>query len=821
MLAAWIALTGVGFAAEPVVLERGAVIGGQRYVAVEDTCLDLTRADEPQGGNSILESGGGKSILIQFRELRATFPKQRVKAARLEFTITRGTPILGTVRRMLVPWTEGPINSVSSQIRGDATGGRWAATQRNRRAGSEPIPWQSPGARGDLDAEAVPGATGERRGDVFVISGLESAIQAQLDRPTLNHGFRLDFEERVEFLSSESTEGRPQLILELEDAAPATGADLAVVLIERTPEYERYDTRGQAETAVQDGVEVPLTFKAANADSKRWPDEGEEVTYRATVRNVGTTAAEPFEGQWFVREAPDALIASDRKLAPGESVTFELKTPFRSSHTDHRLQPISLRLFPKGSDVDRGNDELEVQQAALTLGFTLTPEAKKQFADQGVSPELALQRAVHRWNEVLCRYSRFSFAPAGALERVRIQRIAEGAEATTDLRVDGEILVTPQTNLMQEIAKACGLVEITSEGLRTGSVTGDGFPIPPAPDRFAGVLLGGETRSDALLAPSFAFPHERFYDVFADPEKFAVGAGLSATDVYALNRNLGRRRGFSGDYLYDIPGSVLVTVVDPAGKRLGNQEITLYSLRGGSFSGAAKLDTLKTGESGSILLPKRDTGVAASQYTPTGHQLLANPFGRVDPTGKNGAIALRATVHGVEAVAVLKLWQVLDAVARSRQSLAMVTVTMTVPGTALSQDSLAFAPGAAKIDGGGAADTLTDNDPATGVDLAAGSAITIDLGKEVTLGEIRVTVPSTSTGAFELLAYKAGEAKETARLFAREADLPWSMKTRGSVSGSATTLKYYGMPMRARYLRVVARPGASLRLLDLACTPGR
>lgn len=818
MLALWISLAGIGATADPVVLERGMLVGGTRYVAVEDTTLDIGRPDDPLGGSSILESGGGKVILIQFRELAAALGRKRIRSARIEFTIVRGEPKLTSARRILVPWTEGPINTIASQIRGDTTGGRWAATQRNRRSGSEAIPWQSLGARGELDAEALPAANGVREGDRYILSGLAEAIQVQLDRPGLNHGFRLEFDERVEFLSSESSEARPRLVLELEDAPRREGADLSVILISRTPEYPRYDTREPGETVEQDGVAVAVKLSAGDPNEKRWPDDGEEVTYQATVKNVGTVPAEPFEAQWFIRELPGELVSFDKKLAPGETATFNLATPFRSSHTDHRIQPIALRLFPKGEERDRANDELEVQQAALALGLTITPEAVAKFAEAGLPWEDAMQRAVHRWNEVLSRYSRYSFAPAGALERVRIQRMAVGAAAATDVNLDAEILVTPDTNLDVEIAKACGLVALNPPGLAAGSVAGDGQAFPPSIDRFAGVLGSGETRSDALLAPTFAFPHERFHDLYADPEKLDIGAGLSATDVYALNKNLGRRRGFTGDYLYDVPGSVLLTVTDPSGKRLPNQELAVYAMRGGSFSGANVFERIRTGESGSVLLPRRNPGTPPGAYTPTGHQLLPNPFGRIDVTGANGALAFRTTVHGVEGVAILKIWQVLDAAARARQPLALVTVMVHVPAVPLGEPLTL----ASVTRDGAAAPVLTDGDAATGVDLAA-APVVIDLGREVALGEITVTVGGEARGGFDLMVHQPGEDPATARLFAREADLSWSRQSRGKpVAGGAHAMSYYGMPMRARFVRLVPRAGSSgIRLLEIKCTPGR
>jgi len=169
---------------------------------------------------------------------------------------------------------------------------------------------------------------------------------------------------------------------------------------------------------------------------------------------------------------------------------------------------------------------------------------------------------------------------------------------------------------------------------------------------------------------------------------------------------------------------------------------------------------------------------------------------------------------------VLKLWQVLDAVARSRQPLAMGTLVLPVPSTPLAAEAIALAAGSAKLSTGGTVDEITDNDPATGIAVPAGGTIDIDLGREVALGEISISVAAEAgaSGGYDLLAYRAGEKPETGRLFAREGDLPWSLTTRGQ----AGRLKYYGMPMRARYVRIVVHPGAQgWRLLDFSCTPGR
>lgn len=785
----------------PLVLERGVTLPGYgRYLAVEDTVLDSAEGDVPQGGAAALLANANKTVLIQFLDLeRAVGRNKRVIKASLELTLTAGDPKLVSARRVLQPWTEGPLNTIAGQLRGDDFGARWAATFRNRRNGIDPIPWQRPGAKGEQDSEPIPTATGKVTENRFRIDGLEAAVNAQLARWYDNHGFLIEIDSKADFLSSSAGEGRPRLILEVEDVpAPQAGPDLSITLISRTPEYERYDTRVAPLMAEQDGVPIPVFERIPNASSKKWPDEGESLTYRATVKNVGSQTAEGFEAQWLVREASQSIVGVDRRLAPGESTTLEIQVPYRSTHGDHRVQPIALRIFPKGADRDRSNDFLEVQQSALALGVTIDPAVVAQLER---APEDWVNDEVRRWNEVVSRYSRYSFAPNGSLERVRIQSLAISAsEAPENLMLDGQIHVSTPGTLTAAIARACGLVPLTTDGLRAGSITADGLRVRPSIDRFAGISGGGDIRADTILVPSLPFPYDVFYDPVADPSRLDAGEVLSATDVFMLNANLGRRRGLVGDALYAVPGSVLVTLTDMAGQRLANANVTLYQMKNGSFDGTAPVAQFQVGEQGTLGLPKRETQTTPGFYFPTGHTPVANPFGRIDPCFGNGALLVKVTVNGVTETAVLKLWQVLDAAARIRRPVAIMALRFNVPCAPLVGGNLAQGRPCS-------VPALIDGNPENGSEISG--PVDLDLGQDVPIGEIEVV--GSGTGAYDVMVWGANEKPESARLYAREGDFRWSSLCRGD-GGS---LFYRYLPQRARYVRFVPSAGSKLTFAEI------
>lgn len=801
--------------ADTVILERGAVLPGYgRYLAAEDTVLDGQEGDLVQGGASALLVGPGKPMIIQFLDLNRVLGRKKVKKATLELIYTKGTPNLKAARRILQPWTEGPITTVAGQLRADDLNARWAATYKYRRGGIDAIPWQQSGAKGDTDSEPIAGVTGTVMGDKLVISGLEAAVQIQLDRWYDNHGFAFDFDESADFLSSSASEARPRLILELEDAPePGKGPDLSVTLISRSPEYERFDDRGTMTMADQDGVPIPLLDHIKNASAKKWPSENEALTYTAHVKNVGNAPAQAFEAQWLDKETSKSIVAGEKALAPGEEATFTFELPYQSSHTDHRVEPVGFRIFPKGPDVNRANDFLEIQQSALNLEICLTKSLVASLEKDGWAPEDWVQDQLRQWNDVTSRYSRYSLGPDGSKERVRAQVIRvvddSASQPEVNLNYDGQILIKSASSFQRQLAEACGLIPLTTEGLQKGGTTGDGTVFPPSIDRFQGIMGGGDTRSDALLVSSLPFPYDTFFDIIVDPSRMEVGGALSATDVYALNQNLGRRRGYRGDYLYDVPGSVVLTLSDSGGKRIGNTDVSFYQLKQGSFEGTTPSFTLKTSAEGTLVLPKRETQAPTGFYTATGHSVNANPFGRIDPEDRNGAFLVRATVNGVTATGVLKLWQVLDAGARIRKPVAIMALRLNVPSVPLGTEDVA--KGKPTKSSGQPVPAIVDGDTATSIE--APDWLEIDLGSDMAVAEVAVAASTDSNWAYDVQVYASGEKPETARLYAREGDLRWSKKC---VAGPDGTIKYHNLPQRARYVRIVSKaPTAGVKITSV------
>ena len=109
----------------------------------------------------------------------------------------------------------------------------------------------------------------------------------------------------------------------------------------------------------------------------------------------------------------------------------------------------------------------------------------------------------------------------------------------------------------------------------------------------------------------------------------------------ALNANRGYRRGYYGEYLYDVPPTVTLYVLN--NNAMPAPDVTVRFFQRASYpnmlgSKHGVIDnvpeiTVTTGASGTGVLPNRDVDDPVS--TRTGHTLEDNPFGVIDVVGKN------------------------------------------------------------------------------------------------------------------------------------------------------------------------------------------
>jgi hypothetical protein len=851
---------------QTIELYRGANLPGQspRYWAVEDTTLDSTQADIDQGWAPELYGAQGKNIVIQFKDLnRALGPHKKIVSASLVFTIGAGERVaFAGANELLQPWHEGPGRTLTSLNPDEPTqaAARWSATWRHRRAPD--MGWEHAGATGQNDSRHIAEAKFRQPNpDQVAIDGLGQAVQRQYDRPQDNHGFMLRFEAPIEFASSKAPKDRPKLVLQYEDAPKAAGADLSVTFIERKPEYDRYQNDGGFTSGQQDGQNVPVLDHPLNALNKKWPADGEQLSYVAHIKNVGDAPSQGFSARWLVGEKSGATVDMPQTLVPGAEATVSIQLPYRTIHSDHRVQPIALQIEPKGADTVAGNNFLEIQENALNLGVWV----EKGFADKLQSRETAtgshgvedwIQQQVSCLNDVYFPFSRFSFATDGVLERVRVQRITvvpdgtlkgsdnlpEGKatlayDAEIGFPASAEVPSTPGASLplLRRICRGLGVVDMTVGEFTAGDPRlGLGGREPGVnrgtEDLFPGLMGGGDTRDESRLPRTFQVPYQPYADVIGDQSGLQPTDLLSCTDAAALTSDLGKRRGLTGQYLYDTPSIVALSILDYNGKKLPNVNLTFYQLVNGTYSALCPGYNVGSGSRGVVSMPKRDpgTGVTSSASTDA-HVLRPNAFGRIDFNNGNGAFFVKAQLNGATEWSALKLWHFVDTYHRGQKSIALMNLAFNLPSDPLDTGSNVAKGHAVSDSASDAAATLaalTDGalDQAVSLPAKAGSSIELDLGRDRTIGEIRLFAKGEDFwNSFDISTYTTGQKPTEARPWSKEENWGWAYRNRADQDAKDPTLRsvaYRGPSKRFRYIRITNRSAVdSAKLVEIEAVP--
>jgi hypothetical protein len=852
-------------------LYRGAQVAaaGQaaafRYWAAEDTFLDSKTPEEPQGGMLGLAGGPGRTILIKFGDLhRVVGPGNRIRSATLILSQDMGDrPELRSVGRVLQPWGEGPMRTIG-MIGTKVANVPWSANWRHRRSGPDPIPWQQAGAQGagDVrpfpDARMVQGPDGELR-----IEGIGPLVQDWLERWYDNHGIALSFVNSIEFFSNEARSGRPRLRLEIEPSQPATGADLSVVFIERTPEYERYGNVDAYTYKEQDGHKAGIMDQPQAADSKKWPADNETLTYTAHVKNVGDAPSQGFSATWVVRERSGAGVEHRQTIQPGETVTVTLTRPYRNIHTDHRVQPLALRIDPLGSDAVAANNFLEIQESALNIGVWVEQSFYERFSKElnlvgSRSFEDWVQEQVRIVNNVYMAQSRYSFAPEGSLERVRVQRIRivpdgytpEGQNlfydaelpfaggATEEARSKAEARIESlrfglDLDMLRLLSAQLGLIDLDVMNVPASGPGGEGGKVRlrhqgqvvsrGMVDRFPGVMGGGDTRFEGLLIGHFTLPYAANHHPMLDVTPLEGTDLYSMTHVAALNSNLGKRRGYRGEFLYDMPSTVMIRALDFAGNPIANAELSFFQMTNGVIPDAPPTFTVVTGGNGIVSLPNRPILEPAPFTTLTGHTLRPNPFGRIDPRGTNGVFLVRAIQHGVTEWSWLKAWQLVDTSHRGGRAAPMFDIRFNLGNLPIERETN-LASERILTDGAGTSSAtlagLVDGNTQEPVQFPIGADwIEIDLGRDRLIGEVRLlSRDGEFWPQFDVLLYGTGQTPNAARSWVREVDWRWTAQNRRDLDPKDQELisvAYRAPAQRARFIRLVRREPGPARLVEI------
>lgn len=536
-------------------------------------------------------------------------------------------------------------------------------------------------------------------------------------------------------------------------------------------------SRGRPVLAVKVGGPVVPTGADLAVDSivRTAPD-----TITATIVNIGDAPSAAFSTVWSVDERVGSIRDGGKSLPPGGTTTVTLQDS-GATQPDGRLHPITLTVTPETPDADPTNNAATFQASGQTLSVGLSPEFAAAI---GGRPASWLSNLASELNDSVFPYSRFSFAPEGTIARVNLVPASAGADLAVGLRPG----LSPREAASRQILIAMGAPDFASQNLELK--TPDGRSL--ATDVFAGLSGYGDTRNESSLPGSLALPYAPFSSPIFDVNPLVPSGLLSSTDVAALNAKL-------AGTTPTVPKTSLLRVQDLAGRPIAAQELGFFPVADGKVAEEAAFK-VSSGTTGTVILPSQDaTGPLWADGRPTTYAIRAVRFGVTDWT-------------------TLKKWQLLDA-ARRGTGAAFFELRFNLPGSALDT-AVNLAAGKLPNDLAGSLpielQKATDGNPATALKLGGEKSwVEIDLGKDRTLGEIRIAPGASFWDKFDIVGYGTGQTAADGTLLAREIDWNWTNRLRSE--GGA--VPYRGFIARVRYLRLVNRGSKTGELAEIAAIP--
>lgn len=409
------------------------------------------------------------------------------------------------------------------------------------------------------------------------------------------------------------------------------GVDLDVTLISRDPMDHRYDV-------VYTPAGVPYLQPGTESD-KRWPAPGELVTFTAHIANKGTVASGNFVFTWSI-DGVEVRSGIHSSLAAGAQTTETYQWAWAHTLDGERLlgsHTVRLSVDPANviHETYETNNSLEDRTDALSLVLAVTPvlySALETPIDPKwpFSAEDWLQKQIVALNAALAR-SIYPTAPQGIVERVRLDTILIASSAPpADLSEDGMFFMEADDRsgngyydpvadvsggLLHELTHQLGIIDLYNLDVPLDNLhvlDRNGWPV-----QMEYSLVTRGIMSDPGVVPPI-------YD---------------EDTTLALNTNKGYRRGYYGEYLYDVPTETRLRILDNQGHPASGVAVSLYQREsdtgpyGTGLIDATPEITGVTGDDGVLVLSNRPAG--ASVTTRTGHTLHDNPFGPIDVVGRS------------------------------------------------------------------------------------------------------------------------------------------------------------------------------------------
>jgi len=419
------------------------------------------------------------------------------------------------------------------------------------------------------------------------------------------------------------------------------GVDLDVTFINRAPLYKMYCVDYAWDVPGQPGI--PYLCPGTESD-KRWPDQGEIVTFTAHVINKGSVASPAFDYAWSI-DGVEVGSGTLPALAPAAETSATYQWPWA-----HTMSPDGQRALGEHSvrftvdpanaiaETYESNNSLQDRTNAMSFGIYFTPE---MYAAYNVpvdprypnSAEDWLQKQIAAMNDRFAQ-SVYPVTPQGSALRVRINTIGitptdpgsdgqhdGGWYVTADYRHGASAYYDPATDidwaLIHELSHQVSLIDLYALGASPTNVW--------VTDRLGNpVNFGFSWPNPGLMGGGDISPH-------TDRNLYSSHSAGGAS-TYA-----GYRNGYYGSHQFDIPLTNTLRILDGQGNAVPGVQVALYQRTGPrDWSGDQGIDSSPeisgtTDGDGLFMLTNRSA--RGGTVTQNGHVLRDNPFGVVDVIG--------------------------------------------------------------------------------------------------------------------------------------------------------------------------------------------
>ncbi len=432
--------------------------------------------------------------------------------------------------------------------------------------------------------------------------------------------------------------------LAAEESAGGALPDLDVTHISRTPRYPAYEVDYPKEGELRRIAQL----KPGTQNDKRWPDKGERVTFTAHVVNKGSARAPEFGYVWRL-DGKEIGRGTLGPVKPGETATAE--TTWAWAMRRHTIEFVADPDNAVAETFEINNARKDFTEAFAFLMGVHRTTYESFNANANVAGTYSFEDWVQfhvDYMNMLFEHSRSELAPHGMLDRIRADAfvVVENVEEKNAIwtgehewcavkggthrqgfdggwyfgeRADcSKWAAEPDWGLLHEWGHQLGMI--------------DNYQL--------NVECWGNTVRE-LDGARVRIGHD-----FRDQEKMMHWHGpnlFHEATVVGMNAQHHRRRGFYGDYLYAVPETNILRVLDRKGRPVPYAGIKVYQWEKfkraeGTRMSPEPVATGTTDANGEFVLPNRP---CPTFTTERGFTIRPNPFGRIDMVGFNGLLLVR------------------------------------------------------------------------------------------------------------------------------------------------------------------------------------